>query len=150
MKVVDLLKKELIKMQIQSKDKEGAIKELLELMKGQPEVVDWEKFLHDVYEREKLGSTGIGDGIALPHARSEGVKKLIIAFGRNFQGINFDALDGKPVSLIFLIGTPKDDVGTYLKTLAHLSRLLKKEYLRRKLLSAQTPKEVLQAFEEVE
>jgi fructose-specific phosphotransferase system IIA component len=150
MKISELLKKELIKLQITSKDKEAVIRELVEMMRGRPEVKDLEKFLNDVYEREKLGSTAVGDGIALPHARSEGISQLIIVFGRAPEGIDFDALDDKPVQLIFLIGTPKDDIGNYLKTLAHLSRLLKKEHFRDKLLKASTPEEIIDIFKEVE
>lgn len=150
MKITELLEPGLIKMKVESKDKEEVIKELAELMRGRQEVVDLEKFVADVYEREKLGSTAVGDAIALPHARSEGIKKLILVFGKSSQGIEFDALDGKPVNLVFLIGTPKEDVGTYLKTLAHLSRLLRKEYLRSRLVSAQTPEEVIEIFKEAE
>ena len=150
MEMSQLLKKELIKLEIDSRDKESAIKELAELMRNSSEVADADLFLHDVYEREQLGSTGVGEGIALPHARSEGMQKLIIVFGRSTKGIDFNALDANPVQLIFLIGTPKDDVGNYLKTLAHLSRLLKKEYFRKKLLAAASCDEVLAVFEEIE
>ncbi len=150
MKITQLLRPDLIKMEITSKDKTSAIRELAELMRNKKEVKDLDKFIHDVYEREQLGSTAVGDGIALPHARSEGISELIIAFGRSSSGLDFDALDAKPVNLIFLIGTPKDDVGTYLKTLAHLSRLLKKETIRNKLLSAGSPQEIIQTFKEVE
>ncbi len=150
MKINQLLKKELIKLNIEAEDKNGAIKELLELMRGSSEIDDVDKFLNDVYEREKLGSTGIGEGIALPHARSQGVKQLIIVFGRSLNGIDFDALDQNPVDLIFLIGTPKEDVGSYLKTLAQLSRLLKKEYFRKQLLNAQSAEEVIEIFEQTE
>ena len=150
MKISQLLKPEQIKLELASRDKEAAIRELAELMRNKKEVKDLDKFINDVYEREQLGSTAVGDGIALPHARSEGIEELIIAFGRSSQGLDFDALDAKPVNLIFLIGTPKDDVGTYLKTLAHLSRLLKKEAIRNKLLSAGSPQEIIQTFKEVE
>jgi fructose-specific phosphotransferase system IIA component len=150
MKICQLLKPELIKLELTSRDKESAIRELAELMRGKKEVVDLDKFIHDVYEREQLGSTAVGDGIALPHARSEGIRELIITFGRSSQGLDFEALDEKPVNLIFLIGTPKDDVGTYLKTLAHLSRLLKKENIRNRLLSANSSQEVIEIFKEVE
>jgi len=150
MDMSQLLRKELIKLEIDSQDKESAIKELVELMRNSAEVADADLFLHDVYAREQLGSTGVGEGIALPHARSQGIQKLIIAFGRSTKGLNFDALDANPVQLIFLIGTPKDDVGNYLKTLAHLSRLLKKEYFRKKLLAAVSCDEVLEVFKEIE
>ncbi|MDP8233457.1 MAG: PTS sugar transporter subunit IIA [Candidatus Saelkia tenebricola] len=150
MKISQLLKKELIKLEIDSQDKESAIAELTELMRNNPEVIDADVFLQNVYEREQLGSTGVGEGIALPHARSIGIKQLVIVFGRSTQGVEFAALDANPVQLIFLIATPKNDVGNYLKTLAHLSRMLRKEYFRKKLLSVTSSDEVLKAFEEME
>lgn len=150
MKISQLLKKELIKLEIDSQDKESAIKELVDLMRNSSEVTDADLFLHDVFEREQLGSTGVGEGIALPHARSEGIQKLIVVFGKSTKGVDFKALDSNPVHLIFLIGTPKEDVGNYLKTLAHLSRLLRKEYFRKKLLAAASCEDVLAIFEEVE
>ncbi|MDP8216174.1 MAG: PTS sugar transporter subunit IIA [Candidatus Kaelpia imicola] len=150
MKISELLSQDLIKLDIESKDKREAVKEVVDLMQDCGQIEDLDSFLNDVYAREKLGSTGIGEGIALPHARSKGVKQLIISFGRSLSGVDFDALDANPVHLIFLIGTPQDDVGNYLKTLAQLSRLLKKEYFRRKLLSADSKEEVLNIFKEAE
>ena len=150
MKISELLDPNLIKLDIESQDKRDTLKEMVGLMEGCSQIEDLKLFLDDVYAREKLGSTGIGEGIALPHARSKGVKNLIISFGRSLHGVDFDALDANPAHLIFLIGTPKEDVGNYLKTLAQLSRLLKKEYLRKKLLLAESKEDILNIFKEVE
>ncbi len=150
MKISELLNLDFIKLDIDSKDKKEAIKEMVDLMQGCDQIESLDSFLEDIYAREKLGSTGIGEGIALPHARSKGIKQIVISFGRSFAGVEFDALDSNPVHLIFLIGTPKDDVGSYLKTLAQLSRLLKKEYFRKKLLSADSKEEILNIFKETE
>ncbi len=150
MKISELLDPALIKLEIESKEKREAVKEMVDLMRNCNQIDDLDSFLEDVYAREKLGSTGIGEGIALPHARSNGVKNLVISFGRSLQGVNFDALDANPAHLIFLIGTPKDDVGNYLKTLAQLSRLLKKEYLRKRLLAAESKEDILNIFKEAE
>jgi fructose-specific phosphotransferase system IIA component len=144
------LKEELINLNLKGKNKKEIIEELAELMKKRKEITNHELFLRGVFEREELGSTGIGEGIALPHARSNGVSQLIIVFGRSIEGVDFDSLDGEPVNLIFLIGTPKEDIGNYLKALAHLSRILKKESFRKKLLSVSKPEEVILAFKEVE
>ncbi|MDP8253442.1 MAG: PTS sugar transporter subunit IIA [Candidatus Kaelpia aquatica] len=150
MKISELLDSNFIKLDVESKDKREAIKEIVDLMQGCSQIEDLDSFLGDIYAREKLGSTGIGEGIALPHARSKGVKRLTISFGRSLSGVDFDALDANPAHLIFLIGTPFDDVGNYLKTLAQLSRLLKKEYFRKKLLLAESKEEVLSIFKETE
>ncbi|MDD5614072.1 MAG: PTS sugar transporter subunit IIA [Candidatus Omnitrophica bacterium] len=150
MKVSELLKKNLIKLEIEAVDKQGVIKEMVDIMRDCAQIENGDVFLNDVYAREKLGSTGIGDGIALPHARSKGIKQLILVFGRSTEGVEFDALDGNPVHLVFLIGTPKEDVGNYLKTLAQLSRLLKKEHFRKRILAADSEEEIFEIFKEAE
>jgi fructose-specific phosphotransferase system IIA component len=149
-KISELLRPALIKLDIESKEKKGAIKEVVDLMADCGQIDDPDSFLSDIYAREQLGSTGIGEGIALPHARSKGIKKLVISFGRSLSGVDFEALDESLTHLIFLIGTPKDDVGNYLKTLAQLSRLLKKEYLRKKLLAAKAKEDILDIFKKAE
>jgi len=150
MKLADYLQQERISLQMKAKSKEEAIKELCELVKGIPEISDVEKFLQDVFEREKVQTTGIGDGVALPHARSDAAKGIFIAFGRSDEGVEFDSMDGKPVHLLFLIGTSKNSVSVYLKVLARLSRFLREEWFRKKLMSAKDAQEVLEIFREAE
>jgi len=145
-KISDYLKEENIIMELSSTNKKDAIKELASLLKNAPQIEDFNKFLEDVFQREELGTTGIGQGVALPHARSEVVKNFVICFGRSKKGIDFEALDEEPVHLIFLIGNPKEDVENYLKTLAHLSRLLKKEKFRTSLMEAKNPQEIIEIF----
>jgi nitrogen PTS system EIIA component len=87
-------------------------------------------------EREKLGSTGIGDGIAIPHAKIPGLTDLLVSFGRSKKGIAFDALDGKPVHLVFLLMAPEDAAGQHLKALAKISRMLKDTAFRTRLMAA--------------
>ncbi len=151
MKISPHLKPERILLQIKSNKKEDTIKELVALIKDSSEIKDSEKFQEDVFEREKIGSTGIGNGIAIPHARSEAVKEFVIVFGRSDIGVDFDAVDNEPVKLFFLMGTPKEkNINNYLKILAHLSRLLTKKALREALLKASTPEEIIKEFEKVE
>jgi len=145
-KISEHLKKGRVILELSSTTKKEVIKELAEVLRGVEEVKDFDKFLEDVFQREALGTTGIGQNVALPHARSSHVKKFLICFGRSKQGIDFDSLDGEPVYLIFLIGNPKEDVQNYLKTLAHLSRMVKKEDFRLRLLNAQTEEEIIEAF----
>jgi len=150
MKISDHISEKMICLALENTTKDDAIKELAELLKESEQVTDFNVFLKDVFEREKLGATGIGNGIAIPHARTDAVHNIIIAFGRSSQGINFNGVDDKPAKLVFLIGTPKKDVNKYLQVLAHLTRLLKKESFRQQLLEAQNADEILNAIRQIE
>ena len=150
MKISDHISKKTICLTLKNTTKDGVIRELAELLKKSEYVTDFDIFLKDVFEREKLGATGIGNGIALPHARTDAVHNIIIAFGRSSQGIDFNGIDDKSAKLVFLIGTPKKDVNKYLQVLAHLTRLLKKESFRQQLLEAQNANEILNAIREIE
>ena len=143
------LKEERIILDLKAETKEEAIKSLAEVFKGSREVNDFDKFLADVFEREDLGTTGIGLELALPHARTDAVSSFI-AVGRIDKGVDFKSLDGEPVKLIFLMATPKEEVQNYLKILAHLTRLLKKESLRASLLEVKTPQEFIEIFRKEE
>ena len=94
-------------------------------------------------ERESLGSTGVGNGIAIPHTKTDLVKKITIAFGKSEKGIDFDSLDKKPVYLVFLIIAPEEAHETYLRVLARISRLLHEEKIRNGLRHAQSPRQVI-------
>jgi nitrogen PTS system EIIA component len=131
-------------------DKNEAISQVVESMAKAHLIQNSEEFKKEVFERERLGSTGIGKGIAIPHARTRAVNKLIIAFARLQKGVDFGAEDDDPVRLIFLLGTPVDTVGDYLKILAKLSRLLKENGLRKQLLKAHTNDQVIALLEEAE
>ncbi len=149
-KISGYLKEERIVLDLRANNKEESIKNLAEVLKGQEEIVDFDKFLSDVFEREDLGTTGIGLGLALPHARTQAVNSFVIAIGRINEGLDFSSLDGEPAKLIFLMGTPKEEVQGYLKILAHLTRLLKKESFRASLLEADTPAKVIEIFKKEE
>ena len=150
MKISDHISEKMICLALENTTKENVIKELAELLKNSENITDFDMFLKDVFEREKLGATGIGNEIAIPHARTDAVNNIIIAFGRASQGIDFNGIDNKPVKLVFLMGTPKKDVNKYLQVLAHLTRLLKKESFRQQLLEAQNAGEILNAIREIE
>lgn len=87
-------------------------------------------------EREKLGSTGIGEGVAIPHGKLPGLDKLVISFGRSYEGVEFDALDGKPVNIFFLLLAPDNSAGKHLKALAKISKMLKDADFRKELMEA--------------
>ena len=149
MEITDFIQKDLINLHLQSRNKEDAIRELAQLMEGTPAMGDLTIFLEDVFERERLETTGIGDEIAIPHARTDAVKQLILAVGRSQHGINFDSLDGRKVKLFFLMGIPRESVSHYLKILAQLTRLLKRGPLREKLFDVEDSKGVIALFRQM-
>lgn len=147
MKVGDYLREERLLLNLKAQDKEESIREIAALLKDAKEIVDFETFVKDVFEREKLATTGIGHGIAIPHARTNAVKDFVVAFGRSEAGVEFNSVDSKPAKLIFLLGTPKaKGLGDYLKLLARLTKLLKEESFRNLLVQATSPKEIIDKF----
>ena len=98
--------------------------------------------------RESLGSTGIGDGVAIPHGKVSDLHELVVAFGRSKKGIAFDAIDGKPVHLFFLLLAPENSTGQHLKALAKISKMLKTPNFRKKLIEAKTKSDLYKAIVE--
>lgn len=143
LKVSKLLKPKAIMMDIDAKEKIAAIEEMVNYLVANEFVSDGKVFLKALLKRENLESTGIGDGIAIPHARTNAVTSLILAFARSQDGVDFSAIDGKPSHLIFLIASPEDKKSEYIMALAKISRLLRRQYVRDQLKHAQNPQEVL-------
>jgi PTS system fructose-specific IIC component len=150
LKISDFLKSEAIVMEIKAKDKIEALNELVEHMVLNKYVKDGEAFVKALAKRENLESTGIGDGIAIPHARTDAVQDLVLAFARSPQGVDFSSIDGKPSYLIFLIASPENKKSEYIMALAKLSRLLRKLPVREKLRNAKDPDEVLSVIKQNE
>lgn len=150
MQIMDFLTADAIKMSLESKTKKDVIKELVELLVKSNKVKDKKKMVQTLLEREELGSTGIGQGIAIPHGKSDTVSDLSAAFGLSINGISFDSLDGEPVNIFFLLVAPEDAAGAHLKALARISSLLKDKYFRKSLLSAKTPEDVIRIIQEEE
>jgi nitrogen PTS system EIIA component len=148
MKITELLKKEFILEQLKAKNKHEALAELAGVFIKDKITFDSGEMLRVLLEREKLGSTGIGDGIAIPHGKLAGLDEILVAFGRSREGIAFDALDGKPVHLFFLLMAPENSAGQHLKALAKISRMLKDEIFRRKLLVAQMHDDLVRVITE--
>lgn len=142
MQVMSFLDEEAISCELKSKLKEDIIRELVALLvkSGAIKEKDVHKLVQVLLEREALGSTGIGQGVAIPHGKSGGVTKLVAAFAVSKEGVDFDALDGEPVYLFFLLIAPEDSAGPHLKALARISRLLKDKHLRDSLRHAADPK----------
>ena len=145
MKVDDFLNRKAVATDLKSKDKEGVIREMVDLVAAAGEIrpKDKEPLVKILLERELLGSTGIGQGVGIPHGKSSGIKKLIGAVAISKGGVNFDSLDGELVHIFFLLLAPQDSAGPHLKALARISRLLKDKYFRDVLKNAQSGKELL-------
>ena len=136
MKITDILKQESIIENLVSTDKASTLEELSIFLKSKGLVSNKENLLNALMEREKLGSTGIGENVAIPHATISEINQIITIFGRSKEGIEFDSLDKKPVNFIYLVLAPTNSSGQHLKVLARISRLLKNKSLREAIMSA--------------
>ncbi|MCK5533874.1 PTS sugar transporter subunit IIA [bacterium] len=148
MKILDFLCKNAVIADLKSQSKKEAIEEIVGLLYKAKKIKNREKVVKILMEREKLGSTGIGQGIAIPHGKSSGVTNIIAAFGVSKKGVDFDALDGEPVYLIFLLIAPPDLAGIHLKALAKISRLLKDKFFRQALRNAASVDEIIKIIKE--
>jgi len=128
---------------LESETKFQAIEELVDALHGNQRLNNRDLALKDVLEREGYSSTGLEKGLAIPHAKTDGVSGLEIALGLSRQGIDFESLDGKPARIIFLVLSPRDTSGPHIQTLAVISRSLKDKELREKLLNASSAAEVM-------
>ncbi len=148
MKIVDILPESLVIASLRGRTKEDIIRELASHLAGVHTEIDAARLVEVLWERERLGSTAIGDGIAIPHGKLPGVKTVLGAFGRHLDGVDFQSLDGNPSKLFFLLVAPEDSVGLHLKALARVSRLLKEPEFRARLLSAPDQAELYRIIRE--
>lgn len=152
MKIIDLLSKDAVETNLQSRDKEDIMGELVDLLIRGGAVAKTSKsdILKKLKERELLGSTGIGKGVAIPHAKCPKVKKMIAAFGVSKDGVDFKSLDGELTYIFFILVAPGETPGPHLKALARISRLLDDKFIRDRLRSASAPQEILKIIKEEE
>lgn len=145
MNIMDFLSKKAILPEIKSTKKEDVIKELVDVLisAGEIEKRCRNKLIDALMTRESLGSTAIGQGIAIPHAKSDCVDKLVAAFGLSKKGVDFDSLDGELAYIFFLLVATQDSAGPHLKALARISRLLKDKYFRDSLRACTDDKSIL-------
>lgn len=146
MKITQLLTKETINLSINSTTKQGTIEELVTVLEQAGKLADRESFKQEIFNREKQSTTGIGDGIAIPHAKTNAVTEAAIAFGRSTAGVEYEALDGKPSYLFFMIAAPEGANDTHLQALARLSTILMKEDVRKQLMEAVSTEDILHIF----
>ena len=150
MKVFELLEERFILTDFKSDDKKDIINELIDLHKEDIKVNDLEIVRTAIHEREKEMSTGIGKGFAIPHGKTNAVNDVIVSFGKTTRGIDYEALDGNPVHLVFLLVGKVDLVSKYIKLLSRISRVMNKDDFREKLLNAKTKNEIINIFKEEE
>ncbi len=143
LKLSKILKPGQINLILKQNNKKKVLAELVDFIAKTGKIKDKKAFYSALTKREKLGSTGIGNGVAIPHAKSDKVKDFTIIFARHNLGIDFEALDGERTYLFFLIASPVNDVGNHLKILSEISRLVKDKFIVERLKKAQDKKEVL-------
>ena len=148
MKIQDIVSPEAVLDDLRAATKEGVLRELSEVIAKIVPKLSADSLTGILMERESLGSTGIGDGVAIPHGKVAGIEHLVAAFGRSRSGVQFHSLDGKPAYLFFLIVAPEYSAGMHLKALARISRLLKDERFRRSLVEAADAEELRRIFRE--
>lgn len=147
MKLYDHIRPEFMNLDLQSRDKKAVIEELAQPLAEFAEM-DRDELVKTLLERERLGSTGIGKGIAIPHGKVKGLEKLMIGFGQSSKGVEFESLDNKPAFLFFVIVTPEDSTGDHLKILAKISKLLREDEIREKIMVSTKTDEILRIISE--
>lgn len=150
MRILDFLNEKAVSSDLKSQDKNSVIKEMVDLLikSGQMKPKDKDAVVKVLLNREALGSTGIGQGVAIPHGKCEYVNELIGAFGVSKNGIKFDSLDGEPAYIFFLLLAPIESSGPHLKALARISKLLKDKYFRDLLKGADSEKTLSKIIKE--
>ena len=147
MKILDVLKKEATISDLQATDKKGVIEELVAPVAGIADI-DHEKLVSVLMEREQLGSTGIGGGIGIPHGKLTGLDSLLLSFGLSRKGVDFESMDGQPTHIFFLLITPENSTGLHLKLLAQISRILKNDPFKERLLNAVDSDDIINIIRE--
>lgn len=153
MKIIDILNENLIKTNLTGNTKEEIINEMVDLLissNASTKILDKGKVRSCIFEREKIMSTGVGNGFAIPHGKTDAVTDIIAAFGITSKPIDYQSLDEKPVRLVFLLVARDNMVGPHIKLLSRISRIMNKEEFRQKLLNLSNPAEVIEAFKNEE
>ena len=150
MKVHELLNPKYIITEFKSENKDDVINELIDLLKGDNRIIDLEEVRKCVFDREKIMSTGVGKGFAIPHGKTNSVNDIIAVFGKSKKPIDYNSLDGEPVNLVFLMIGKDTLVSKHIKLLSRISRLMNNDEFREKLVKADSKDSILKIFEEEE
>ncbi len=148
MKIVDILHADCIIPELHSQNKEEVLEELTTALLKYRGNLNKEALVEVLLERERLGSTGIGDGIAIPFGKIRDLDELILLFGRSARGVEFDSMDGQPTHLFFLLAVPENSTGIHLRALAKITRLLTSAHFRQRLMESGTREEIFQVIQE--
>lgn len=148
MKILDILDKESIVTELKGVSKKQVLEELIEALLEKRPHLDRDNLMRVLLERERLGSTGIGDGIAIPHGKLKDLDQLALSFGKSTRGVDFESMDGKPVHLFFLLVAPESCAGIHLRALAKIARLLKNGMVRKRLGGVSTREEVYSVIQQ--
>ncbi len=148
MKITDILTPAMIIPELKEKEKGAVLNEIAEWMASRNPALDARKLLEVLLEREKVSSTAIGEGVAIPHGKMPGAQRVSGLFARSLQGVNFDSMDGRPTHLFFLLVAPENSAADHLKALARISRLLKNAEFRMRLMQGETREEIFEAISE--
>ncbi len=149
MKILDVLLKEAILSDLKADDKKGVLEELVTPVARIADI-NHDYLVKVLMERERLGSTGIGEGIGIPHGKVKDLESLVLGFGLSKKGVDFDSMDGRPAHIFFLLLTPENSTGLHLKLLARISRILKNDLFKQKLLGATNRDEIYSIIKEEE
>jgi len=150
MKISEILNENIISIDLKPADKTEAINMMVDLANNSGKIIDLEKVRACIFDREKIVSTGVGKGFAVPHGKTDEITDVVAAFGITKSGIDFDSIDSEPVNFIFLLVGKDSLLNAHIKLLSRISRLMNKEDFRDKLLLATSPKEILNLFKEEE
>ncbi len=150
MKISDILTDDLVVTGLQGKTKDDIIDAMIDIVAASPKVLDKEKVRKAIFERERIMSTGVGNGFAIPHGKTDAVTDIVAAFAVTAEPIDYQSLDEKPVRLVFLLVGKDNLVGPHIKLLSRISRLMNKEDFRKRLLGQQTSREIIEMFRQEE
>ncbi len=148
MKLMDFIVKDAVIVNLQGKEKKDVLNEMVDALVKTKKISGKDKVVKILMDREELGSTGIGSGVAIPHGKTDEVDNVVISLASSKQGIEFESLDGEPVYLVFLLLAPVESTGVHLKALAKISRILKDKHFRQSLRDAKTAEEALKILKE--
>ena len=150
MKISDILSPDVVEVNLDVADKDDSIRKIIEISARTGRILDINKVTETIFERERLVSTGVGKGFAIPHGKTDAISDIVASFIITKNPIDFDSIDGEPVRFIFLLIGKETLLNTHIKLLSRISRLMNKEYFRDKLLEANSKEEVLNIFKEEE
>ncbi|MBI4535015.1 MAG: PTS sugar transporter subunit IIA [Ignavibacteriae bacterium] len=150
MKISDILTEEMVVTGLEGASKDDIINAMIDLVASSTKVLDKEKVREAIFEREKIMSTGVGNGFAIPHGKTDAVSDIVAAFAVTAEPIDYQSLDEKPVRLVFLLVGKDSMVGPHIKLLSRISRLMNKEEFRKRLLGMKNSKDIIAMFKQEE